>query len=198
MLLQQCVKVIVDQILILTIKITEKRNHNILRNQIPHHLYTLALFHWHCKTRAIVLVSVNQSWRILINSPHEFEKNYAGIIQGMSSTNKRRRYNVTSSFFGWVHTQNDLCCVIIWVLFDTLNFNDVTRKASQIPRTPLFIQQLVLVNNSKENTKASHTDPLWGESTSEQRASNVASVSMSWHHQGINVGHTATFTRCMD
>ena len=29
------------------------------------------------------------------------------IILGMSSANKRRRYNVESSFIGWVYTQND-------------------------------------------------------------------------------------------
>ena len=34
---------------------------------------------------------------------------YTGIILGMDSANERRRYIVTSSLIGWVHTQNDPC-----------------------------------------------------------------------------------------
>ena len=30
-------------------------------------------------------------------------------VLGMGLVNERRRYNVTSSFNGWAHTQNDPC-----------------------------------------------------------------------------------------
>ena len=39
------------------------------------------------------------------------EKLYGGIILYMHPTNERRRYIVTSSLIGWVHTQNNPC---IW------------------------------------------------------------------------------------
>ena len=32
---------------------------------------------------------------------------WSGIILCMQPANERRRYNVTSSLIGWVHTQND-------------------------------------------------------------------------------------------
>ena len=44
-------------------------------------------------------VSLTGTWGLLHQSPV--------IILGMGSANKRRRYNVTSSLIGWVHTQND-------------------------------------------------------------------------------------------
>ena len=40
---------------------------------------------------------------------HAYTKPSAWIILCMRPANERRRYNVTSSPFGWVHTQNDPC-----------------------------------------------------------------------------------------
>ena len=37
---------------------------------------------------------------------------FTGIILGMGSANKRRRYNLTPSLIGWAHTQNNPCFTI--------------------------------------------------------------------------------------
>ena len=38
---------------------------------------------------------------------------YTGIILVMGSASERRRYNVTSSFIGWAHTQSNPCYTLV-------------------------------------------------------------------------------------
>ena len=38
---------------------------------------------------------------------------FPGIILGMGSANKRRRYNVTLFVNGWAHTKKDPCIAVL-------------------------------------------------------------------------------------
>ena len=49
---------------------------------------------------------------MMVNSMH-WSNATSGIIMGMCLANKRRRYNVTPSFIGWAHTQNDFHTIAV-------------------------------------------------------------------------------------
>ena len=44
---------------------------------------------------------------VSVHSDEEIYKQHTGIILCMRPANERRRYNVTSSLIGWVHSQDD-------------------------------------------------------------------------------------------
>ena len=49
-----------------------------------------------------------QQWCLRVQPMTKILTKYAGIILCMRPANERRRYKVTSSLIGWVHTKNDL------------------------------------------------------------------------------------------
>ena len=72
----------------------------------------------------------------------------AGIILCMGSANERRRYNVTSSLIGWVHSQNDPwvweqppSCQYDWIVYMFCDMDE-----SDIGIGPLLDVVLVLIS----------------------------------------------------
>ena len=59
----------------------------------------------------------------IIAMKHNKAQTMSGIILYMRPANERRRYIVTSSLIGWMHTQNDPCMCVILRLYYGLMAN---------------------------------------------------------------------------